>query len=212
MLRFENFRVCIGEGSFIKFNAKGDGRLEDARIVELYFARNESAISETESKYGRYCFKVAKNILLSEEDSKECVNDALMHTWNAIPPTRPRSLKAFLAKITRNLAFNRYRDNMSKKRGGSETELVLSELEECIPYSDDTESSVSLRELGRYINEFLHTLPERDCDIFLRRYFYVCSVQELAREYGVSENQVRTILSRTKQKLKVYLEKEDFYI
>ncbi len=186
--------------------------MEDARIIEMFFERNESAISETESKYGKYCFAVAQNILLNEEDSKECVNDTLMRVWNTIPPTRPNSLKAFLAKITRNLAFNRYRENTSQKRGGSETELVLSELEECIPYRENTESELSVRELGKVINKFLYTLSERDCDIFLKRYFYVNRVQDLAREYGMKENQVRTILSRTKQKLKVYLEKEDFYI
>ncbi|MBE6606993.1 MAG: sigma-70 family RNA polymerase sigma factor [Ruminococcaceae bacterium] len=186
--------------------------MDDARIVELYFARNESAILETEAKYGNYCLTVARNILLSEEDSKECLNDALMRVWNSIPPTRPNSLKAFIAKITRNLAFNRYRENTSKKRGGSETEIVLSELEECVPHRENTESEYSVRELGRTINKFLYTLSERDCDIFLKRYFYVVSISELAKEYGIKENQIRTILSRTKQKLKLYLEEENFYI
>lgn len=186
--------------------------MDDARIIELYFARNESAISETESKYGRYCFKVAQNILLSEEDSKECVNDALMHTWNAIPPTRPKSLKAFLAKITRNIAFNKYRESATQKRGGSEAELVLSELEECIGCRENTETEYSKRELGRALNKFMHTLPERECDIFMRRYFYVDSVRDIAKKYGMSESQIRAIISRTKQKLKAYLEKEDFYI
>ncbi len=185
--------------------------MEDALIIELYWQRNEDAIKETDNKYGAYCFSVANNVLRDKGEAEECVNDTYLRAWNAMPPKRPSLLRAFLAKITRRLAFNRYDANAAKKRGGGETAAVLEELAECIASETDVESEYMAKELGECVRNFVNTLPERDGNVFVRRYFFVDTVGEIAKRYGLKENNVAVILSRTRAKLKKTLEREGYF-
>ena len=185
--------------------------MEDNKIVELYFQRNTEAIKETDHKYGSYCFAIANNVLHNIEDSEECVNDTWLQAWKAIPPKKPTRLQMFLAKITRNLSFNRYNARKTDKRGGGEIPLVLDELTECIAHESDIESEVLAKELGECINSFIKTLSEKDCNILIRRYFYVEPVAVIAKKYNMTDNYVMVSLSRTRKKLKAYLEKEWYF-
>lgn len=184
--------------------------MEDQEILDLYFARDELAIRETDRKYGGYCYQIANRILASREDSEETVSDTLWQTWNAIPPQRPNFLKLFLAKITRNLAFTRWRKQSAAKRGGGETALVLEELSGCIPGPEAVDDQLNAKELERTIRAFLDTLPQREQDIFLQRYFYVEDVRNIAARYGMKRTNVNLILSRTRTKLKTYLTQEGY--
>ena len=183
--------------------------MEDSRIVELYWQKNADAISETAGKYGSYCFAIAENILHNTEDSEECVNDTWLHAWNAIPPQRPNALRMFLAKITRNLAFNRFNARNAEKRGGGEIALVLDELGECLGGAD-TEAAYEAKELRQCIRRFIRALPERDGNVMARRYFFAEPVADIAKRYGLNENHVMVILSRTRKKLKAHLLKEGY--
>lgn len=178
--------------------------MNDNKIIELYWNKNENAIIETEKKYGRYCFSIAHNILQNEEDSNECVNDTYLKTWNSIPPKRPSVLKLFLAKITRNLAINKYEKNRAQKRN-VELECVLEELEECLPTKENVEESIEYSELTNYLNEFLQTLTVEKRKIFLARYWYAFSIKEIATENKLNENNIKVILHRTRSELKDYL-------
>lgn len=184
--------------------------MEDHQIIELYWQRNADAVAETANKYGAYCFAVAENILHSPEDSEECVNDTWLHTWNAIPPQRPRMLRMFLAKITRNLSFDRFHARNAKKRGGGEIALVLDELAECLGGGADTEAAYEAKELRECIRCFVRSLPEREGNVLVRRYFFAESVADIAKRYGLTENNVTVILSRARKKLKVHLLKEGY--
>lgn len=180
--------------------------MDDKNIVELFWGRSEDALKETQSKYGKYCTSIACNVLGSREDAEECVNDAYLRLWNAIPPARPNSLKAFLGKIVRNVSLDRYDANTAAKRFDSSTELAFYELEECIP---DTEAPISDElALRTAINGFLATLPKRTRIVFMRRYWYLCSAKQIAESMGMSESNVKVTLLRTRQKFKEYLEKE----
>ncbi|MBR0164091.1 MAG: sigma-70 family RNA polymerase sigma factor [Lachnospiraceae bacterium] len=176
--------------------------MEDARIIELYFARNESAIQCTIEKYGAYCLAVARRILNSAEDAEECTSDTWMQAWQAIPPAKPVFLRAFLAKITRNLAINRFHAARAQKRGSGETDLVLEELSEVIGDAKSVEDEVITRELRSILDAFVRTLPEREGNLFIRRYFFTESVKEIAKRYGLKEGNVSVILNRTRGKLK----------
>lgn len=182
--------------------------MDDKRIIELYQKRSETAISETANKYGKYCYYIAYHILYSEEDSEECVNDTYMRTWEAIPPQYPEKLSAFLGKITRNLALNRYKYYLREKRGNGKATLVIDELNECLPATNSTEESVEEKLLVELLNQFLYGLPKQKRNIFLRRYWYMSSIQEIAEDYGFSESKVKMILLRIRNKLKQVLEKE----
>ena len=186
--------------------------MEDNAILDLYFARDELAISETDRKYGGYCFRVANRILCTNEDSEETVSDTYWQAWNSIPPQRPAFLKLFLAKITRNLALNRLQKQSAAKRGGGEVDLALEELAGCIPGTEQIDDQLNAKELGRTIRLFLDTLPERDQDIFLQRYFFFDDPQTIAARYGIKRTHVNLILSRTKSRLKTYLTQEGYYL
>ena len=185
--------------------------MEDSQIVALYWQRSPDAIKETENKYGAYCFSIANNILHSKEDAEECVNDTWLKTWNAIPPQRPNKLQLFLAKITRNVSFNRYKAKAAEKRGGGEMPIVLDELAECVAGDTTVEQTYAAKELERRIGAFVRALPERDGNVFVRRYFFTESVSQIAKLYGLTENHVMVILSRTRKKLKTQLIKEGFF-
>ena len=184
--------------------------MEDVAILELYFARDEAAIAETNRKYGSYCFSVANAILDCREDAEETVSDTLLRTWDAIPPQRPQFLRLFLAKIARNLAFTRWRKNNALRRGGGETELALEELAGCIPGGERADDRLNARELASTIRRFLDTLPEREQDIFLRRYFFLEESAVIAARYGMKPANVLRILSRTRSRLKDYLTREGY--
>ncbi|MBQ8527873.1 MAG: sigma-70 family RNA polymerase sigma factor [Lachnospiraceae bacterium] len=184
--------------------------MEDKQIIELYNQRKETAIEQTAEKYGSYCFSIANNILHSHEDSEECVNDTWLKAWNAIPPTVPKYLRIFLGKITRNLSFDKYRAIHSESRGGGQFSVVLDELEEIVAGSQNVESQYEQKELVEAINKYLKRLPERDCNIFIRRYFYAEETSCIARRYEIKESNVLMILSRTRKKLHTFLKEEDF--
>ncbi len=182
--------------------------MDDNRIVELFFSREQQALSETEQKYGRYLNAIAFHVLGNREDSEECVNDALLSAWNAIPPTKPTVFRMFLAKLTRNHAINRRKQSDAKKRGGGEAAVAIEELEECVAGSSDTEEGAMTEALQQGIRSFVRGLPMRDGDVFLRRYFFTESIAEIAAEYGLSQGNVSVILTRTRKKLRDYLEQE----
>ena len=183
--------------------------MNDEKIIELYFSRNEEAISETSLKYGGYCFSIANNILDDRGDSEECVNSTWFRAWNSMPPTRPNVLKLFLARITRSLAFNRFTERKAEKRGGGEINLVLNELSECVG-KGDAASEAELNEMKRAIAGFVKTLPERERNVLVRRCFYTESIESIAERYGISGSGVMSALSRARKKLREYLMKEGF--
>ena len=186
--------------------------LEDAQIIELYRARSDDAIKETSDKYGSYCYAISHRIVCDHEDAEECVNDTWLRTWNSIPPAYPTIFRQFLAKITRNLSFDRYRMNQAKKRGGGEMEAVLDELEECVAGAGSPEEEAEAQDLQDTVRAYIDSLPDRDGDIFLRRYYYVESTEDIARRYAMNESNVLTILSRSRKKLKSHLIKEGYIL
>lgn len=184
--------------------------MTDDKIIQLFFQRKETAIEETSKKYGSYCFKIANKILNNREDSEECLSDTWLKSWDSIPPARPVHFNLFLAKIVRNLAISKYRSNHTHKRGKGEMALVLDELEECITGQSDVETLYMAEELQNTINRFVRGLSERDGNVFIRRYFYADSIRDISNRYHISENNVRVMLSRTRSKLRIVLEKEGY--
>ena len=184
--------------------------MTEANILDLYWRRSERAIDETDSKYGRYCFSVANNILNDTEDSEESVNDTYLETWNSIPPQRPQSLKAYLGKLCRHISISRFRRRTAAKRGGGEVTLVIDELGDCIPASDNVHMTVETMELAAFLNCFLDALPEREQRLFVARYWYAMPVGRIAEKFGIKENTVKTILFRTRRKLQAALEREGY--
>ena len=182
--------------------------MEDSQIIDLYWARLEQAIQETDTKYGGYCRAIAHNILKSMEDSEECVSDTWLRAWNAMPPQRPSILSSFLGRITRNLSFDRCRRQNAEKRGGGALPLALDELSECVPAGGSVEQTMDERELGQAIDRFLRTIPEKQCSLFLRRYWYAESISQIAERYSLKENTVKSILFRTREQLRKFLQKE----
>lgn len=182
--------------------------MNDDRIVDLYWARSESAIGETAKAYGNYCFTIANNILQNSEDSEECVNDTYLNAWNAIPPQRPLILRAFLGKITRNLSINKYRERRALKRGGNEIDLLYGELEDCIPSASDVEGEYEAKLVIEAINSFLLSLDEEKRVTFVKRYWYADSVGSIATHFQMSESKVKSMLFRIRKALKAHLEKE----
>lgn len=181
--------------------------LEDAQIIQLYWDRDTSAISETDQKYGRYCKKIAMNILQNSGDAEECVNDTYYKTWDTIPPQRPAVFPPFLGKIVRNLALDRYRYNNAQKRSGR-MDVLLSELENCLPADGSVEDALEGTVVTAVIDEFLGTLSRQKRMIFVRRYWYAQSIREIARAFDLSEGQVKSILFRLRGSLREALEKE----
>ena len=182
--------------------------MEDNAIIDLFCARSESAIAAASQKYGAYCTKIAMNILRSSEDADECVNDAYLAAWNAIPPHRPSIFSAFLGKITRNLAFDKYKSRNAKKRGGNEIELILDELEDCIASQNDVEAEFDAKQTSKIINEFLYSIESEQRAVFVRRYWYSDGIADIASRFNMSQSKVKSMLFRIRNKLKVYLETE----
>ena len=176
--------------------------MDDQTIIELYFARDEQAITETERKYGGLCHSIAMNILASTPDAEECLNDTWLKTWNSIPPQKPQKLSAFVAKITRNIALNRKRMRLSRV-----VEISMEELADTIAAEEDRAD-----ELITHINTFVGTLEPIDRDIFVGRYFFACSVNHMACKLGLTPNAVSLRLRRIRERLRIYLEKEGFHV
>ena len=182
--------------------------MNDNQIVDLYWKRQGTAISETEKKYGRYLFSIADHILAQYEDSEECVNDTYWGAWNSIPPHKPNALSTYLGKITRRLALKKHRMNTAGKRGGTEADLSLDELADCIPGGSALDEQIDYRVLVSVLNDFLADLPETQRRIFVCRYWYCDSIAEIAQRYSYSKSNVKTILLRIREKLKCRLKKE----
>ena len=180
--------------------------MTDSEIIKLYFERSERAIEETDKIYGNYCRYISFEILRNNEDSEEIVNDTYLKTWESIPPKNPPSLKNFLGKIVRSLSINRLEYNNAQKRGGGQLEAVLDELQGCIPlYDDKYEDSEIIR---RVINQFLRSLPNDKRQIFVRRYWYLSPISDIANDFGMSEGKIKMILMRSRKDLKKSLERE----
>lgn len=184
--------------------------MDDTKIVQLYWDRNEQAIPATADKYGNYCTSIAKNILGNHEDVEECVNDTYMNAWNSMPPHRPSILSAFLGKIICNLSFNRYKHDTADKRGGGELPVVLDELSELVSGKDDVEEEICHNELVRSIDTFLDNLSPKKRSIFVSRYWYADSISEIAICHGMNDSAVSMTLSRLRLKLHNYLLERGF--
>lgn len=184
--------------------------MDDKEIIGLYFARSEQALTETEKKYGPYCHSIAYHILENHDDSKECVNDAYLRVWNAIPPEKPTSFRAYLGRITRNLALGRYRADHTQKRGGC-VEVAMEELREATAGASP-EEAIDRTELVQLIEAFLDELSPQARVFFLRRYWYFSTVKEIAADYHVSVSSVKVSLLRSRNALKTRLEKEGIQV
>ena len=184
--------------------------MEDNDIIQLYWDRNEKAIAETQNKYSRFLFHIACAILSDRQDMEEAENDTYLRTWNAIPTDRPARFPAYLAKIMRHICIDTYRRQAAGKRGKSEYAVSLDELAECIPGSGDPAEEVQMRSLSHDIDRFLDSLPQRERYIFVRRYFYAESINEIADGAQLSPNNVKVILSRIRKRLRSFLEQEGY--
>lgn len=197
--------VYIGEGSFATSHER-KSIMQDEQILDLYFARDERAIAETERRYGAECKRLSMSILHSEADADECVNDTWLKAWNAIPPKRPTPFRAFLLRLTRNISINRFRYHHSECRDQNLT-VALDELEACIPMPEENSP-----ELAEMLSEFLRTLSERDRLLFMGRYFHALTVEELARRVGMKANTVSVHLYRAREALRVYLAERGYSV
>ena len=179
--------------------------MDDKELVELYWERDERAITETEQRFGSYCRAIAYRIIGTEEDAEECVSDVLLRAWNTIPPQKPERLDTFLGKITRNLAIDYKRKSNAVKRGSGEYDLAYQELERCLQSGNDPAEQIEAQELVAFIEEFLLSLPTTERRVFLRRYWHFQSIAEISAQLSFSEAKTRTMLYRTRKKLRTYL-------
>ena len=184
--------------------------MEDSKIVDLYWERSERAIEETQRKYHPYCFSIANNILPYREDAEESVNDTYLAAWNAIPPNRPGILSTFLGKLTRRISIDRWRSLSAEKRGGGTVPVALEELGECIPGRSDPAAQVEARELAMVIGAFLDMLPQTEKRVFLMRYFDLAGIGDIADNFHMSTARVKSMLHRTRGKLRTHLHKEGY--
>lgn len=185
--------------------------MEDSSIIELYWSRSADAIDETSTKYGKYCYSIAYNILANREDADESVNDTYLGAWNSMPPHRPSVLATFLGKITRRVSLNKWKAQRRDKRGGGETDLAFDELSECLSSNvNDAEQAVLFRELTEAIDRFLLALPAQERDVFICRYWFLASITEISEKFGFSQSKTKTMLSRSRKKLQFQMQKEGF--
>ncbi len=182
--------------------------MDDSMIVNLYWQRNESAIAETAKKYGKYCFAIAYGVLGNENDAEESVNDTYLDAWNAMPPHRPSVLSTFLGKITRRISIDRWRKRTAEKRGSGQMEAVLDELSDCVASAENVEQTVEQQMVAERINAFVQSLPDAEQRVFLCRYFYMDPVEDIAKRFGFSQSKIKSMMQRTRKKLRVFLEKE----
>ena len=186
--------------------------MEDEKIIELYWQRDEEALKQTNEKYGAFCYCIAQNILKNAEDSEECVNDTWFKTWLVIPPKRPEFFQAFLGKITRNLSLDRYRRSRASKRGAGCMDVIYEELEECIASRETPDGQTDAIVITDALARFLSGISRDARVIFVRRYWYADSVEQIVQRYGMSESKVKSSLMRSRNKLKTFLEKEGIIV
>ena len=186
--------------------------MTDGKIVDMLWNRDEGGVALCETKYKKYCMKIAYRILGDLRDSEECVSDAILAAWNTIPPKHPENLKTYLAKLTRNLSVNRYKMYTAEKRGGSGVDTSMEEIEACLPSRDSTEAVVDSIVLTELIDRFLGDLPRETRILFVQRYWYFMSVKDIARENLMTESKVKVTLMRTRERLAQLLESEGVYI
>ena len=184
--------------------------MEDYDIISEFEQRNEDALSHTSEKYGETARKIAENILGNTHDADEIWNDTLMNLWSTIPPNHPRSLFAYIAVIVRNSAYDKCRSGKRKKRFGEQARIALDEFSECIPSDFNVENQTESRQISAEIQNFLGKLPKTARILFLQRYWAMMTIAEIAEKYGINENTVKTTLRRTREKLRIYLEKEGY--
>ena len=184
--------------------------MDDKSIVDLYFSRVQEAITQTDKKYGHYCYRIAYNILTNKEDAEESVSDTYVAAWRAIPPRRPSVLSTFLGKITRHIAIDRWRERNASKRGGGEVPLALEELQDCVAGMQNVEMDYERKEIIKAYVKFLDALPVTERRVFLCRYWYVDSVEAIADKFGFSQSKVKTMLHRTRAKLRKQLAEEGY--
>ncbi len=184
--------------------------MDDKSIVDLYFSRDQEAITQTDKKYGHYCYRIAYNILTNKEDAEESVSDTYVAAWRAIPPRRPSVLSTFLGKITRHIAIDRWRERNASKRGGGEVPLALEELQDCVAGMQNVEMDYERKEIIKAYVKFLDALPVTERRVFLCRYWYVDSVEAIADKFGFSQSKVKTMLHRTRSKLRKQLAEEGY--
>ena len=182
--------------------------MEDSAIIELYWSRDQRAIEETAGKYGPFLHSLVWNILHSRGDAEECVNDTYLRAWNAIPPTRPAVLRAWLGRIARNLSLDRWKEGRTQKRGGGAVEVLLGELDDCVPAPHGVEKQLEDQEIAALISAFLRRLSAESRGIFLRRYWYGQDLADIAAELRCGVGKVKSSLFRTRKALRDYLEKE----
>lgn len=182
--------------------------MEDAAIIDLYWQRSDTAISETDRKYGRLCRSIAYNFVKNHEDAEECVNDTWLRAWNLMPNERPRVLSAFLGAITRNLAISLWRNQTSKKRGGGEMALALEEMQDCIASHVNLERSYESKELEEAIGKFVEGLTVPEQKVFVARYWYLAPVPEIAEKMQFTQAKTKSLLFRLRKKLQIYLQEE----
>ena len=182
--------------------------MNDSQIVALFFDRDQRAIEETDAKYGNYCYSITHNILRNREDAEEAVSDSYLALWDAIPPHKPAMLRTFLGKIARRTALKRWEHNRTQKRGGGEVALALEELSEYLSDGNTPEAAMEAEELPRILNEFLRKLPKEERQVFVCRYWYLDSVADIAKRFGYSQSKVKSMLARTRMKLRTALNKE----
>lgn len=185
--------------------------MEDREITELFNSRSEEAIKTAKEKFGRLCKKIIFGILKNEEDCEECENDTYMKLWNTIPPQQPKSLTAYIARIAKTTAINKYRADHREKRGGGEIDLVFDELADIVPSKDNVQGMAESKETAAAINEFLEQLPKEKRIIFVRRYWFCSSVKDIAYDLKLTESNISVILSRTKSALKDFLKERGLY-
>jgi RNA polymerase sigma-70 factor (ECF subfamily) len=183
--------------------------MQDQDLIAMYFARDERAADETERKFGNYCYAIAYNILGNEQDAEECVNDTLVRLWENIPPARPENLYAYVAAVTRSIAINKRNAAHAVRRGGTELPAVLDELRDCTD-PDTVEQIIDRKQFGEMLNRFLGTLKSDHRKIFVQRYWYLCTVNEIAENLHLTKSKVTVTLMRTRKKLAEYLEKEGY--
>ena len=185
--------------------------MDDGKIIDLFWQRDESAIDETRRKYGKLCYSVAFNILGDSRDSEEAVNDTYLGVWNAIPPHKPVIFSSFITRITRNISLKIWRYKYAEKRGCNVV-ASLEELGDCIPADSSIDDEIDVKELSVHIDAFLRTLKENERVVFLRRYWFCDSIADIAKRFGASEGKIKMQLCRTRQKLREYLDKEGIVI
>ena len=185
--------------------------IDDESIIALFFDRSEKALEELDIKYGKLCHKLSYHILSSSQDAEECVNDAYLGVWNAIPPAKPAPLRAYVCKVVRNISLKLYYKRGAEKRN-SEYDIAMQELEDCLPAPNTVEAEVEARELALLIEKFLDTLNDENSVIFLRRYWFSDTYAEIAERMGISEKSVSMRLVRLRKRMKQYLLEREVYV